>query len=274
MPNYSVQHTWHPDVTNLSRRITSAGGALPAASAKAISEFAHTCQINGLRDSTNPANSLIRHVWIPATSAFAGSLECLWYPSSVSSALTNVGFVSGDYSLTTGFTGGTSKYLRTGFVPNAHLSGWDIHFGFYNRTAGAGISEAFGMVGTSGDLAVLRIFPRFTNGQTIFQFAGGIEQAGTADPLGLLMFSQTPDNYAGWLKTTKILSTSLNPTSGVNNLNRDIWLFTFPDVNGNPTAFSAKSCGGSTIGRGLSDTQAPIYATAWQTLQTALGRAV
>lgn len=251
----------HPDVLNLNKRVRAAGGTMPTASIAAISKFCAWCYANGLRGSST-SNSIVKWLWVPATTNFTGSLECLWYPST--STVTNTNFVSGDYSLATGFTGGSNKSLNTNYAPATHNSGHNVHFAIYNRT-----NTTFEDVwGTDENSSQFSITPKWSDNNIYTKFGGGARDS-PGSALGLINLSVVSSNLSNtWVKTSKVGILTSNLTYSASSYTRPLFLFGLNVGSGVAGNVSPRSCGGASLGSGMTDTQAQGYATAWQTMMT------
>jgi hypothetical protein len=124
--SYIPTRQYNPETVDYRARVIANGGTIADASIDAVEKFVQDCK-----------NALI---WdkLLEVAPFAGTnlsaaLVKLVHPAGVPGVITNVNFVAGDYSESTGLLGdGTTKYLNTGFNAQTHLPD-NAHLGFYLR---------------------------------------------------------------------------------------------------------------------------------------------
>jgi lysophospholipase L1-like esterase len=108
--------TLQQETTEYISRITSAGGALDAATINAVDRF----YLRGKIDGWLP---LLKWAWCPLGSNLNASLVNLVATSGVPISLTNNNFTESDYSQPLGFGSGTvantTKYLASGIIPSS-----------------------------------------------------------------------------------------------------------------------------------------------------------
>jgi hypothetical protein len=168
---------------------------------------------------------------------------------------------------------GTNAYADTFLIPSTHLITNNFNYSYYSRNTTIVLTELMGAWNN-------------TNQQTQFV---------TNDPLGTLYgdsyavfnvrVSSSVPNFTGLLSYGRLSSTSLSLFKNGNNLNTittpvggtvpNVKIFLSAiNVNGTPVLFTPLQCAFSSIGDGLSDTEAANFYTAVQTFQTTLGRSV
>lgn len=123
---YIPVRQFNPETTDYRARVIANGGTISDAGIDAIEKFVQDCK-----------NALIWDKFLEVA-PFAGTnlsaaLVKLVHPAGVPGVITNVNFVAGDYSESTGLLGdGTTKYLNTGFNAQTHLPD-NAHLSFYLR---------------------------------------------------------------------------------------------------------------------------------------------
>jgi hypothetical protein len=167
---------------------------------------------------------------------------------------------------------GTNAYANTGLVPSSALSLNNTHVSFYSRTGDSGLSVDIGScdAGPTNDLYIL---PRF-NGVYFYSRLNSSDQvnySSIVNSLGLFLISRIASNqYSVFQKNTKLVTGASNST-GLNS--KPIYLSAFND-NGTAGYQSNRQLALSTIGEGLTDTEAANFYTAVQAFQTTLSRQV
>lgn len=136
-----------PAVTAYVSAVAAVGGTVSPASQSLLSS-ALTTRYNGLVYADY--SSKIRFFWCPL-SDFAGMRVPIQGPT-----FTNVGYVSGDYNIQTGVTGGAGKRLETGVLPSVEVSnnttvmggavtnlfrGWILGGGALGQFVGVGVDD-------------------------------------------------------------------------------------------------------------------------------------
>lgn len=141
--NYLPTRRYNPETIDYRNRVLANGGTISDASIDAIEKFVQDCK-----------NALIWDRLLEVAPFAGGNLNAamvkLIYPGGVSGVITNVNFVSGDYS-ETGASGGllgdgATKYLNTGFNAQTYLPD-NAHMSFYLRDD-VGAAGNRSMVGT------------------------------------------------------------------------------------------------------------------------------
>jgi hypothetical protein len=258
------------EVVDYRSRVIAAGASISDNSLQTIATFVQTLKLNNIW-------SKFLEISPYAGNDLNAALVKLKYPSGIQSTLTNMNFVSGDYSESTGLTGSTSgtKYLKTGFIPrNQIASALDAHLSIYARNtaalSGSG-SAPFVYLGSTngGNFSIQRT-------STTIQGQIGISNTpqvtGTIFP-GYLMMGVTANNngrldYNGNSAATDTsfstvtLSMSENYIFGLN--------FTNTALNNSSNLI----CAFHSFGYGLNAAESLIAYNAIQTLQSSLGRQV
>jgi hypothetical protein len=131
--NAEVWSAVDPDAADYFARIVSAGSSISVANKAAVDAFVRGCKTDGIWTAIK-ASCLLA-----GPDNLTGALVPL-----VGAAPTNNGFVSGDYSRTTGLIGnGTSKYLNSNRNNNADPQN-DFSAGIYVASAAISVSLGLG----------------------------------------------------------------------------------------------------------------------------------
>ncbi len=262
------------EISDYVSRINAAGGSISDTSIQAHRTFIQTLKQNNLWDKCLEIGTY-------AGNNLNAALVKLKYPLGVQSSLTNVGFLGGDYSESTGLSGDTSgnKYLKTGFIPSTQLTtSLDVHLSVYNRNivalGGSSGSPPYTYLGSSGGAGNFWVQRSSSTNTNAILGAGGEMLASATNVIvsGLLIGSTVASN-TGYLFhngnqigtdtsfTTNSLSSSEIYTHGLNQ-------------GGVLSRQSNLICAFHSMGYGLNPTEASAFYNAVQTLQAALGRQV
>ena len=240
-------------------RITTAGGSLSATEKAAVNTLVVDMKAAGIWTSMKAVYPMVG----ASAAACAQNLK--------SSSFTGT-FSSGWTFSSTGVTGnGTSAYMNTGYNPSsdADTTVNNFHHSVYinNGVVGNCIQGCYNSTGGETD-----ILPSYS-GQlyAMINNTGGLGVTNTTR-IGHFIGSRYQTNSIQYyLSASQLLSTASTPAALKNNLNYYIGLL---NDNGTPTFGNASRIGLSSLGLGLSPTQAGNFYTAVQTFQTTLSRQV
>jgi hypothetical protein len=164
---------------------------------------------------------------------------------------------------------GNTGYMDTKLNALSNLSLNSVHLSYYSRTN----------VGPAGQVEMGTAYQNST--YLLFNYNGtpfgGLNanqttRTSVANPTtGFLIgsrISSTQEKYY----TNNVIQTVNNNSTAIDN--RNILLGCYIDYTSNPALFSSKECAFSSIGDGLTDTEAANFYTAVQRFQTTLGRQV
>ncbi|MEH2067915.1 MAG: hypothetical protein V7K47_07065 [Nostoc sp.] len=267
-----IKSSSNPEIVNFYNRILAAGGTISSNSLQAHSTFLNTLKANNIWDKYAEIGT------------FAGDYNAAFvkfkYPANIQSTLTNVGFVSSDYSESTGLAGDTSgtKYLKTGFIPKNQLTtSLNAHFSVYSRNSmavlGSGGSTSIRYLGSLNG----GVFALTKNSTSINGSLGAGEMVVSANGVvypGHLMVSTVGANngnlYYNGSSVATDTSFSTNSLSPIENF---IFAYNF-SASQNVSSVCNLICAFYSFGYGLSSSEALIFYNAVQALQTALGRQV
>jgi hypothetical protein len=236
------------------QRVISAGGSLTT------TEQAATLQL--VKDLKSYA------LWnkMKAIYPMVGASSAACAQNLKSSSFTGT-FSSGWTYASTGVTGnGTSAYMDTGLNDDTQLSLNSAHISVYNRTNSDGLFCDIGIAKTGGDI---NIFSKF--GNTLYPRIHN-ENNGISNSVSSLGFF-----ISNRISSTEIRAFQNNSLKQITNssnakLNLNIYLGA---ANGDTIRFySTRQFAFSSIGDGLTDTEASNFYTAVQAFQTTLARQV
>ena len=243
------------DAVAFFNRVTTAGGSLSTTEKQAVNQLVLDLKANSL--------------WTPMKAIYpmVGASAAACAQNLKSSSFTGT-FTSGWTFASTGVTpNGTSAYMNTNFIPSANLSQNSKHISSYTRTTinNTLIGAASGVIAPT------------TNDQLVFVPGFGLF-ANLSSEVGFTSYS--PSN--GFYLTRRINSTTSNTFNNntliftdnlTSNNNISINLY-IGARNGVPDFYSNSQIAFSSIGDGLTDTQASNFYTAVQAFQTTLSRAI
>lgn len=179
-------------------------------------------------------------------------------------------FIGGwTHSSTGALPNGTTGYADTFLTPSTSLSLNSTHISYYSRTNSSGINFAIGS-GYNTFASDLQIAPRWVDNNTYYRVnstSGSGENTG-ADSRGLFIANRISNsetrNYRN--STRYVLSLASN------SLNTNSLYISSTNVSNTPTTYNDREVSLSSIGDGLSDTEALNFYNAVQAFQITLGR--
>jgi len=240
-----------PDAQAFFDRVTTAGGTLSTTEKNATNQLVLDMKSAGIWSSMKAVYPMVG----ASAAACAQNLK--------SSSFTGT-FTSGWTFASTGVTpNGTSAYMDTGVNPNSNLSQNSTHISFYSRTDTDGIYIDIG----AGNL---HLFPRFGNTFYPRVYSTGYNVSNSSS-LGFFMGNRTTVNDVKGQKNNTITNFTSSFSSSP-DLN--IYIGAYNSGAGVADFFSTRQCAFSSIGDGLTDTQASNFYTAVQAFQTTLARQI
>lgn len=251
--------TYDPDALAFFNRVTTAGGTLSNTEKTAVNQLVLDLKANSL--------------WTPMKAIYpmVGASAAACAQNLKSSSFTGT-FTSGWTFASTGVTpNGTSAYMDTTVIPNTSLSLTSGHFSYYSRTNMANASQY--EMGTTANISGgpwNALIIKFNNG--LFYSAYGQYNATVAnsDSRGFYIVNRNSSSITtGFRNNTKVINTA----QGAGLSTRPFYIGA-ENANGTAGSFSSKECAFSSIGDGLTDTQASDFYTAVQAFQTTLSRQV
>lgn len=168
---------------------------------------------------------------------------------------------------------GTNGYGNTNLSPNTNLVKYNTHTSIYLRTNTDGIYCDLGASNDSFNEMVTIYSKDSGNAKSdMGNYAISRISAATANSLGNYINSRTANNVFKLYKNSTTLGT--NTSTDTNNLPlKNLTIFGI-NYGASPSQFSNRQCAFSTIGEGLSDTEAANLYTSIQKFQTTLNRFV
>ena len=197
-------------------------------------------------------------------------LTPLKVPSGIT--VTNNGFVSGDYSESTGITPATNKYLTTSYVPSSYITD-NVHCAAYLRANfqnGSYPAILFDNINQNSNRIFLHIYTDPNAYWDSFDVSGGRVVRSQTSSLGLTVgnrISSTDSRVFQNGSQLGAIGTSSGSTPGASTMN----------VFGHPSSslpFETRTCSFISWGRGIPVAYQSAFYADVQALQTALGRQV
>jgi hypothetical protein len=252
-----------PDAAAFFARVTAAGGTLTATEQTAVNTLVVTMKANG--------------TWTPMKAIYpmVGASAAACAQNLKSSSFTGT-FSSGWTFASTGVTpNGSSAFFNSNLSTNT-LTNNSSHISFYSRTnnAGATTVEMGGGDGTSVYIQILafRTLNNY-NGDQYFAPINRIDSV-IANSQGFFVDNRTNSTTHKAWKSNSLIGIDNNASViDITSINRNIYI-SARNNNGTADLFSTRQCAFSSIGDGLTDTQASNFYTAVQAFQTTLSRNV
>jgi hypothetical protein len=253
-----------PDASAFFARVTAAGGTLSATEQTAVNTLVVQMKADG--------------IWTPMKAIYpmVGASAAACAQNLKSSSFTGT-FTSGWTFASTGVTpNGTSAYMNTTLTPSVSLSANNIHLSYYSRTDSNYLNAtSMGADSVSPNeycrLVIRRELDRSYNliGNTTI----GLSQYVVTDSRGFFIANAPNSSTRKLFKNNSQLTPILQTVLGINGLStRTIYIGALHDSA--PVEYENKECAFSSIGDGLTDTQASNFYTAVQAFQTTLSRQV
>jgi hypothetical protein len=245
-------------------RVTTAGGSLTNTEKSAVNTLVIALKANSL--------------WTPMKAIYpmVGASAAACAQNLKSSSFTGT-FSSGWTFASTGVTpNGTSAFMNTTLTPSVSLAANNIHLSYYSRTQSASIQNS--TIGSDdGASERCRLIIRRTGDQG-FNLIGsttkGLSIFPVSDSRGLFMANAPNSTTRDLYKNGSALTPTTQSGLGINGLTTTAIYIGCFNSNGTATEFDNKECAFSSIGDGLTGTQASNLYTAVQAFQTTLSRNV
>jgi hypothetical protein len=189
-------------------------------------------------------------------------------PRDLDAAFRLVFFGGGTHSVNGYLPNGTNAYADTFLTPSTTLSLNSTHLSYYSRTNSNATEIEIG-VNQSNNYNLLEIR---TSGTTYFLInQNGLTSVSDANSQGFYIGNrQASNNIDGWKNGTKLIDGTTTSTA-LASLKIFLGAYNNGGTFASPTT---KQCAFSSIGDGLTDTEAANFYTAVQAFQTALSRNV
>ncbi len=259
-PTWGTSIVYDTDAQNYFDEIAAAGGSIGLTAKSAINNFVIGCKADSIW-------SLMLDIGPLCGNGLAAALVKLKKLSSGWS-YTNHNFVSGDYSQSTGLTGGATKYLSSG-VTASSLTAGSTGLGIYDRSNVSSVNNQFGVTAGSDTFTFYAPYPDNFLYSDMYNSATELASGSAISGATGFLFAV---RSAGPLHKIYRNGSSVASTSTVGGAlpGADISFF---GVNSSPT-FLGHSLAFLCITAGMDATQEGLFYTRIQALQTALGRQV
>jgi hypothetical protein len=240
-------------------RVTAAGGTLSATEKIATNQLVIDLKANSL---WTPMKAIY-----PMVGASAAACAQNLKSSSFTGTFTSTGWT---FASTGAKGNGTSAFMNTGLNVISNLSQNNSHISYYSRTDVSGLVASMG-AGIGNDNAAIMLM-NLAGGAYVNLFGSTLASPIAVATNSLRMRILTRTNSSNLNYFTNTTKSTENKTSVV-GANFNIYLNA--DNNQNSARwFSSQECAFSSIGDGLTDTQASNFYTAVQAFQTTLSRQV
>jgi hypothetical protein len=241
--------TFDADAVAFFDRVTAAGGTLSFTEKDATNQLVLDLKANG----TWTAMKAIYPMVGASAEACKQNLKSLSFTGSFSSGWT---FAS------TGVTpNGINAYLDSNLNVGTQLTNNNLHISFYSRTNNTSLGYEMGILDSK-----LSLIARYTNGSGYTNY-NGFSPFTTPNSTGLYLGSYESGVWNGYKNNTNPISiTKASTTFTSTNM--------IIGAEFQSLSYSTKECAFSSIGDGLTPTQAGNFYTAVQAFQTTLSRQV
>jgi hypothetical protein len=168
---------------------------------------------------------------------------------------------------------GSTAYADTKLNETNILSIGSTHLSYYSRTQVSGFQCEIGAEGPSNNNLDLFLYYSniSTKGYLDGAYTANYVSEANSNTVGFQIGSRTATNNQKLYWNNSLRATNTSTKSVQTNLNLHLGA---TNGNGTPYLFSTKQCAFSSIGDGLTDTEAANFYTAVQRFQTTLGRQV
>jgi hypothetical protein len=251
------------DAVAFFNRVTTAGGSLSATEKAAVNQLVLDLKANSL--------------WTPMKAIYpmVGASAAACAQNLKSSSFTGT-FSSGWTFASTGVTpNGTSAFMDTQLVPSTSLAANNIHLSYYSRTQSGSAQNSTIGSDSGAEYCRLIIRRRFDIGfNLIGSTTKGLSQFTVTDSKGFFLANAPNSTTRDFYKNGSAVTPTSQAGFGTNGATTTAIYLGCYNSNGTATEFDDKECAISTIGDGLTSTQASNFYTAVQAFQTTLSRNV
>jgi len=170
--------------------------------------------------------------------------------------------------------GGSNGYANTFLTPSTSLALGSAHMSFYSRTNTTVNCIDFGAEKTSNSSFYGLIKNSSNNSYIRINRAGSPEATTPMSNSNVFFIANRASSFSGeilYVNSTKPTLTNAGNANGIVTI--PLFIGCLND-NGNPAYYTNRECAFSSIGDGLTDTEAANFYTAVQAFNTTLGRAV
>jgi hypothetical protein len=255
---FKARYVVDADAQAFFDRVTAAGGTLSATEQSAIIQLVSDLKSAGIWTAMKAIYPMVG----ASPAACAQNLKSSSFTGTFNGAITYA---------STGITGnGSSGYMNTNLNSQTHLSLNNAHVSVYLRT---NVQASTCDIGNyNGSSSAITIYSRSSGNTQLARIhdENDTSSPSTSDSRGFRMASRL-------LSSAKInvINSSITPiaANSVSLINANIFLMAL-SVNNSPTQYTTREVAFSSIGDGLTDTQAANFYTAVQAFQTTLSRQV
>jgi len=166
---------------------------------------------------------------------------------------------------------GTNGYANTFISPASNLIQNSTHLSFYSRTNISAEQVEISALANVPNRITLEIRYNGTFDSDLYNFSTGRVSTANANSTGFYVTSRiNSTTHKAFKNNSQLGSTNTGASGSLSNITNNLVLLAqSPVIN-----FSSKQCAFSSIGDGLSDTEAANFYTAVQNFQTTLNRQV
>lgn len=252
-----------PDYLAFYNRVVAAGGSLTATEQAATQQL-----VLDLKGYSIWTKMKAIYPMVGGGTGTTAARQAACSQNLVSSSFTGTFTATGWTFASTGVTpNGTSAYMNTNFNPSLQLTNSSGHFSYYSRTnTAAGAKYEMGCYnGTSGNGVVARY-----SSDVFYAVYGAYNATFTnTNSQGFYITNRnSTTNTTGFKNNTKVINT-VSTGFAANKI-----LFLAANNSISIAEFNDRECALSSIGDGLTDTEASNFYTAVQAFQTTLSRQV
>jgi hypothetical protein len=249
--------SFDPDAQAFFDRVTTAGGTLSLTEKNATNQLVLDMKSAG--------------IWTPMKAVYpmVGASAAACAQNLKSSSFTGT-FTSGWTFASTGITpNGVSAYMDTTLVPSANLSITSGNFSFYSRTSTSDLPQ-YDLGSQDGGGAPNTLIIKYTNSNFYAAYGEYNATYTNSNSQGFYVVNRnSATDTTGFKNNSKVITQS--QTAVLSTVSLYIGGLNY---NGSMVQPSTKECAFSSIGDGLTDTQASNFYTAVQAFQTTLSRQV
>jgi hypothetical protein len=238
-------------------RVTSAGGSLSLIERQAVNQLVVDLKSAGIWSSMKAIYPMVG----ASAAACAQNLKSSSFTGSFSTGWT--------FSSTGVTPNGVSAYMDTTLVPSANLSITSGHFSFYSRTSTLDLPE-YDLGSQDGGGAPNALIIKYSNSSFYAAYGSYNATYTNSNSQGFYVVNRnSATDTTGFKNNSKVITQS--QTAALSTASLYIGGY---NNNGSMIQPSTKQCAFSSIGDGLTDTQASNFYTAVQAFQTTLSRQV
>jgi len=251
-----------PDAQAFFDRVTTAGGTLSATEQTAVNSLVVQMKADGIWSKMKAIYPMVG----ASAAACAQNLK-----SSSFTGTFNGGWTFASSGVT---PNGTSGYMDTNLTPSGNLSSNNNHLSFYSRTQNSSVSGInIGSFRDSTNEIWMSVYYAAVSRKVYVAGSYGNNSAfvNNTNTLGLHVGSQTSTNSRKLYFAGSLVNTNTKNYSHTYSTNP---IYIGAHNNGSAFLFMPHECAFSSIGDGLSDTEASDFYTAVQAFQTTLSRQV